>query len=76
MLPYHLYFDRETPTQDSMVRLIGWVTDFVLGDLPNSAQCEGERCFDDPACRACQEGSGQAYCGFCGGWPERYRASE
>ena len=74
IIPYAFMYDRITQTNDGEVSLIEWMTDFVQGEIPDSAVCEGEACYDDFVCEACLNGSDTSpYCGFCQGWPNNAR---
>ncbi len=73
ILPYHIFYSQAV----GGVRFVDWLRELVLGeDIPDDAACEGEACFDDEACAACVEDDGLAWCGFCRGWPDKYRFEE
>lgn len=70
ILPYHFFDTRAIGD----VRWTDWMSDFIWADtLPADRACEGEECFDDPVCAACAADDSAMHCGFCRGWPDRYR---
>ena len=77
IIPYGFMYDRVTETTDGEVPFLEWMVDFVRGDLPDTATCTGESCYDDFVCEGCLNGSDtQRYCGFCQGWPDNARFEE
>ena len=77
IIPYGFMYDRVTETADGEVPFLEWMVDFVRGDLPDTATCTGESCYDDFVCEGCLNGSDtQRYCGFCQGWPDNARFEE
>ena len=74
VIPYAFMYDRVTQSTNGEVQLLDWMVDFVQGELPDSARCQGEDCYDDFVCEACLNGSDtNRYCGFCQGWPDNAR---
>ena len=74
VIPYPFMYERVTTSANGEVQLLDWMVDFVQGEIPDSARCEGEDCYDDFVCEACLNGSDTSrYCGFCQGWPDNAR---
>ena len=74
VIPYPFMYDRVTTSANGEVQLLDWMVEFIDGELPDSARCQGEDCYDDFVCEACLNGSDtSSYCGFCQGWPDNAR---
>ena len=75
VIPYPFLSERVTQTESGEVTLSTWMDQLINGEnLPTSARCEGEACYDDFVCTECLNGSATGgYCRFCQGWPDNAR---
>ena len=64
--PYEFFYERVVEG----VSYADWLYELAHGEEPpDTVQCQGDGCLDDPLCAACNAGTNNdPGCGWCDGW--------